>query len=184
MQNYPHFWNTAVWGYTLSCISFSHSKSSLENRDCYHFLIAGFLWTFLRHRGYYVWNATSNNYQFLPEKLEPKDGFLHSGILLQEVYTNAESTTLSNILGIVNTLCRKNAPEDLRNSGNSMKTMTWWIRCALSKSIIASEGSYATFTLIARFCKDCCPNVRIYVRKLYFISFTVLFMIKYSLKST
>ena len=69
------------------------------------------------------------------------------------------------MLGLVHTLCRKNAPEDLRNSGNAMKTMTWGICYAPSKSIITAEGSYATFKLIAQFCEKLCPNVRIYVRE-------------------
>ena len=69
------------------------------------------------------------------------------------------------MLGLVHTLCRKNAPEDLRNSGNAMKTMTWGICCAPFKSIIAAEGFYATLELIAQFCKNFCPYLCIYVKE-------------------
>ena len=82
MQNYPQLWNECIWVLNSFYISSGQSESFLEYRNCHCFLLVAFFWTFLLHRGCYVWNEALKNCQFLPENPEPKDNLILSSILL------------------------------------------------------------------------------------------------------
>ena len=133
MQNHPHFLIKLPYHHLTLHISFSHSKSFLENRNCHHCLIVAFLWVFQQHRGWYVWNVSSNNYQNLLEH-----------------------------------------PKTSETQEMERKRTSWGIGCALSKSMIAAEGSQTTFKTIAQCWYIFCPHLRLYVPKYHFISFMIV----------